>query len=119
MIDKVIGPSARIMRVLIISPAVAVALLYGVRDLSPLPWMTIRFLTRGMLGLTLNHQEFLLDGYRYPTGEWIWQGAYRAIAASPEASATVALALFLGGVVALGVNRAILLAYTHPMRSMN
>lgn len=119
MIDKVIGPSARIMRVLIITPAAAVALLYVARDLVPLPWMTVRFLARGILALALNHLQFSLAGHVYYTGEWIWQAAYHKVAVSAAASAAIALALFLGGLVALAVNRVILRAHTQPMRSMH
>ena len=119
MIDKVIGPGARIMRVLIITPVAAVAFVYVARDLVPLPWMTVRFLARGMLAVALNHLQFSLAGHVYYAGEWIWQAAYHKVAASAAASAAVALALFLGGLVALGVNRVIWRAHTQPMRPMD
>ena len=111
MIDKAIGPAARIMRVLIITPVTAVGLLYGVRSLVPLPWVMVRFLSRGMLALALNRSQF--------RGNWIWRVAYHAIATSPEACTAVALALFLGGLVALGVNRLVMRAHTQPMRPMD
>ena len=119
MIDKAIGPMARLARMVIITPGAATVFLYLARTLVPLPWMTARFLVRGMLADALGRDSFYLQGHRYATGIWIWRAAYHAVSTSPSASAAVALALFLGGLVALGVNKLIWRAHTQPMRTMN
>ncbi|MHB1609200.1 MAG: hypothetical protein ACYCXX_11315 [Acidiferrobacter thiooxydans] len=119
MIDKAIGPAARTMRLVAITPAAAMGFLYLARTLVPLPWMTARFLARGMLADALGRDSFYLQGHRYATGMWIWRAAYHAVSASPAASAAVALATFLGGLVALGVNRLVWRAHTQPMRTID
>ncbi len=119
MIDKAIGPMARLARMVIVTPWAATMLLYLARSLVPLPWMTVRFLARGEIADALGRDSFYLQGHRYETGTWIWQAAYRLISTSPSASAAVALAAFLGGLVALGVNRLVWRAHTQPMRTID
>lgn len=119
MIDKAIGPAARLGRMVLITPGAGVGLLYLACGLVPLPWMTVRFLVRGALADALGRQSFDFHGHLYGTGTWIWRAAYHAISTSPPASAAVALALFLGGLIALGVNRLVWRAHTQPMRTMN
>ena len=119
MIDKAIGPAARTMRLVAITPAAAMGFLYLARTLVPLPWMTVRFLVRGGLADALGRQSFDFHGHLYGTGTWIWRAAYHAISSSAPASAVVALALFLGGLVALGVNKLVWRAHTQPMRTID
>ncbi|MHB1608446.1 MAG: hypothetical protein ACYCXX_07370 [Acidiferrobacter thiooxydans] len=101
---KAIGPAARTVRFLLITPSVAGLILWAVRGIEPRPWTVLRFLWMDARAGFLEHQFYF-------NGHWIVPGwryaypSYQYIASSWKSSLTVGLALFLGGLAAVGLDR--------------
>ena len=113
MIDKPTGPASRTVRFLAITPTVAGVILWAVRGIEARPWIVLRFLLLDARGLFTGH-EFWFDG-RWIVPGWRWLApSYEYIAGSWEASFAVGLALFVGGVVALGINKLVIRLHRNP-----
>lgn len=112
--DKPIGPAARTIRFLAITPTVAGMILWAARSIEARPWTVIRFLWRDALASITGH-EFWFNGRWITPGspQWLYQ-SYEHIAASWKASAAVGLALFLGGLASYGVNRLVVRLHRNP-----
>ena len=101
---KAIGPAARTVRFLLITPSIAGLILWAVRDIEPRPWAVLRFLALDARAAFLGH-EFYFNGHWIVPG-WRWLApSYQYVAGSWRASLVVGLALFLGGLVATGLDR--------------
>lgn len=107
--DQELKPEARAMRLLLIPPAVAAGGLWAVRDLVPQPWMVIDFLCKDLWGMA--RQVRYADYQFYFNGQWVTPGwrwfppAIPYISHSWKASTAVAVALLIGGIVAVIVDR--------------
>lgn len=115
--DKTIGPAARSVRFLLIAPATAGMILWGVRGWIPGPWIVLRSLWQDLDGMWTNHEIWL--GGRWRTPGWrFFPEAMRYVAGSWQASLTIGVALFVGGVVALWIDRLIIRWNRTPTRPM-
>ncbi|UEO01119.1 hypothetical protein A9R16_006910 [Acidiferrobacter thiooxydans] len=101
---KAIGPAARATRFLLITPSIAGLTLWAARGIEPRPWTVLRFLWLDARAAFTRHEfyfngHWLIPGWRYlyPSYEWL-AGSWRA-------SLTVGLAIFIGGLVATGLDR--------------
>jgi hypothetical protein len=101
---KAIGPAARATRFLLVTPSVAGLILWAVRGIEPRPWTALRFLMLDARAAFLGHQ-FYFNGHWIVPG-WRWLApSYQYLAHSWKASLTVGLAIFIGGLVAVGLDR--------------
>ena len=113
MIDKPTGPASRTVRFLAITPTVAGVILWAMRELEALPRIVLHYLLLDARGL-FNGHEFWFNG-RWIVPGWRWLApSYEYIAGSWEASFAVGLALFVGGVVALGINKLVIRLHRNP-----
>ncbi len=111
--DRTIGPAARTMRFLAITSAVASTILWAARGIEGRPWAALRFLMLDARAAFLGHQ-FYFNGHWIVPG-WHWLApSYQYVAGSWRASLVVGLALFIGGLVAVGLDRLVLRWHRSP-----
>lgn len=124
MNTKVIGPAARTLRFVALTPILAGTILWSVHEWVPRPWAVIRFLGRdcgrdlwAML-FHIFHPGLWFSGPWYYHPRWHFYAAYRYIAGSWQASLAVGIALFVGGVAALWIDRQIVRWNRSPTKPM-
>jgi hypothetical protein len=105
------------MRFLVFTAILAGAILWAARAWVPRPWIVVDFLGRDLWG-TLWDREFWFNGrWHYPGRGHLYQ-SYAYIAASWKASLAVGVALFVGGVLSLWVDRLFVRWNRSPTRPM-
>lgn len=102
--DKTIGPASRTMRFLAFTAILAGTILWSVREWVPRPWIVIVFLGRALWATLWGH-EFWFNGRWHHPGRGHFYQSYVYLAASWQASLSVGVAFFVGGVVALWIDR--------------
>lgn len=116
--NKTIGPAARTMRFLLITPATAALILWAARGWVPRPWTVIVFLGRDLWATLWGH-EFWFNGHWLVPGWRFLCPSYEYVAASWQASLLVGGALFVGGVAALWIDRLIVRWHRTPTIPMS
>ena len=102
--DRTIGPAARTMRFLAITLTLGGANLWAVRGIEPRPWAVLRFLALDARAAFTRHEFYFNHHWMVPGWRYAYP-SYQYIASSWQASLTVGLALFLGGLAAVGLDR--------------
>lgn len=115
--DKTIGPAARSVRFLLITPATAALILWAARRIEPRTWKVLRFLGQDLWAMWAGH-EFWQAGRWVAPGWRFFPDAYHYVAASWQASAAIGAALFAGGFTALWIDRLIIRWNRTPTRPM-
>ena len=110
---KAIGPAARATRFLLITPSVAGLMLWAARGIEPRPWTVLRFLWLDARAAFLGHQ-FYFDGRWIVPGWRYAYPSYQYLAHSWKASLAVGAALFIGGLVATGLDRLVRRWHRNP-----
>lgn len=106
-LDPTISPASRSARVLLLAPTFTVGILYLVRFWSPRPWAVVRVMS-GAVGTAVRERVAdILNHHIHDTAHWtaLWHDSYNYINASPAAVATVAAAVFVGGIAAVMLDR--------------
>ena len=117
MMDKTIGPAARSVRFLLFTAILTGAILWAVRGIEPRPWTVIVFLGRDLRAM-FEHHEFYANGRWWAPGWRYVPVSYHYLAASWKAALAVGVALFVGGVAALWIDRLIVRWLRTPTRPM-
>ncbi len=105
--DRSIPPETQAVRLVILSPVFALGILYLVRSWSPRPWTVIRVMS-GAAGTAIRERaEAIMNHHIHDTVHWtaLWRDSYNYINASPAAVATVAVAVLIGGIAAVMLDR--------------
>jgi hypothetical protein len=111
--DKTIGPAARSVRFPAITLTLGGTILWAARGIEPRPWAVMRFLMLDARGALLGHQFYFNGHWIVPGWRYVYP-SYQYIASSWKASLAVGAALFIGGLVATGLDRLVLRWYRSP-----
>ncbi len=119
-LDPTISPEARAARVLLLPPVFAIGILYLVRSSSPRPWAVVRVMSRAAGTAVRERVAGIMNPHIHDTVHWtaLWRGSYSYINSSLLAGATVAVAVFVGGIAAVMLDRWIVHRYTRPTKSI-
>ena len=104
--EKTIGPAARSLRFLLFTAILAGAILWSVRAIDPRPWAVIVFSGRDLWAGCWG-REFWFNGHWLVPGWRYVYPSYQYIAGSWKASLSVGVALLVGGVLSLWIDRLI------------
>lgn len=122
MMEPELKPAPRAMRLLLITPAAAAGVLWAVRDFVPKPWMVVDLLGKDLWGIAWQarhpNYQFRFNG-RWVTPGWHWfPESFHYLSHDWKATLMIAGALFIGGTVAVIVDRLALKWNTATMRSI-
>ncbi len=115
-LDPTISPASRAARVLLLPPTFAVGILYLVRIWSPRPWAVVRVMS-GAAGTAIRERAAaIINHHIHDTVHWtaLWHDSYTYINRSPLAIVTVTLAVLIGGIAAVMMDRWIVRLRVHP-----
>lgn len=119
-LDRSISPEARAARVLLLPPAFAIGILYLVRSWSPRPWTVVRVISRATGTAIRERAAAILDHHIHDTVHWtaLWHDSYAYVNASPLAVVTLAVAVLVGGIMAIILDRWVVRLRTQPTKSI-